>query len=161
MAGRESKLLAFGVGRRAAVSTSSEATKARGSTFGPNIRSAPTGERLPVAPATRPEGSGAMSMHTAPSLPACVASSDALAYGSHSIFSRALHRRVSSASNASCQPKTDYGSPMDATIDLHASRMASGGVGGEEGASIDGRLDGLDRGGGSGRLQRLWGPGGG
>jgi hypothetical protein len=50
---------------------------------------------------------------------------------------------------------------MDATIDLHASRVASGGIGGEEGASIDGRLDGLDRGGGSGRLQRLWGPGGG
>ena len=50
---------------------------------------------------------------------------------------------------------------MITTIEPHASRTAIGAIGDEEGASIDGRLDGLERGGGSGRLRRLWGPGGG
>ena len=102
-----------------------------------------------------------MSMHTASTLSACIASADTLAFASHCMFFCILHRRVSWASNASCQPKTEHGSPMGTTIDLHASRTVSSGVGGEEGASIDGRLDGLDRGGSSGRLRRMWGPGGG
>ena len=93
-----------------------------------------------------------MSMHTAPTLPDCIASTDTLAYASHCMFSCSLHRRVSTASNASCQPKSEHGSPIGATIDLHTSRTASSGVGGEEGASTDGRLNGLDRGGSSGRL---------
>ena len=55
--------LGFRACRRAAMSASLEATTARGSTFGPTTCSAPTGKRLSVAPATQPEGPGAMSMH--------------------------------------------------------------------------------------------------
>ena len=45
---------------------------------------------------------------------------------------------------------------MVATIDLHASRTAIGGGSGEESAPIDDLFDGLGRGAGSGRCQRLW-----
>ena len=102
-----------------------------------------------------------MSMYTGASLPACVASADALANASHSLFFCSLHRRDSAASDASCQPKTKQDPLMGASIDLHVSRTAIGGVGLEDGASIDGRFDGLDRGRGRGQFQRLWGHGGG
>jgi hypothetical protein len=116
-----------------------------GSTSGPVLHSACTGKRLPAAPAALLEGPGAMSMHTHPYFPACIASTDTLANASQCMFFCSLHRRVSSASNASCHPKTEHGSPIGAVIDLHASRTVNSGVGGEEGPSIDGSFDGLDR----------------
>ena len=143
------------------MSASLEATTARGSTFGPTTCSAPTGKRLSVAPATQPEGPGAMSMHRSLSLPACFALADTLTHASFADISTHLHRRVSTASNAFIRHKIKQGPPVVTTIDLYASRRASGGVGDEESASTDDRFDGLDRGQGSGRLRRLWGPVGG
>jgi hypothetical protein len=104
-----------------------EAMRPRGSTSGPIILSACTGKPLPAAPAAQLEGSGAMSMHTAPTLPACIASADTLAYASHCMFFCSLHRRVTWASNASCQPKTEHGSPRGDTrwgFSMGARRVA-------------------------------------
>ena len=100
-----------------------------------------------------------MSMHPGPSLPACFTLADALTHAAFTCRLSILHRRVSMAINASCPPKIKQAAPMATTIDLPASKMVSGGVGDEESASIDDRCDGCDRGGGSGRCRRLWGPG--
>ena len=102
-----------------------------------------------------------MSMHPSPSLPACFTLADALTHASFTDHLSILHRRVSKASNAFYLPKSSQTEPLVATVDLGANKMASGGVGDEESASIDDRFDGLDRGGGSGRCRRLWGPGSG
>ena len=133
----------------------SEAAAARRSTSGPIFRRAPTGERLIIAPAAHLEGLGAISMPASPSLPACFASLDALSRASHRVFSSSLHRRVSAASNAFCNPKTEKTAPRVAPIDLLTSRTPICSVGDEEGASTDDRLDGLVCGGGSGRVRRL------
>ena len=132
--------------RRTALCASWEATTARTSTSGPIFESTPTRERLSGAPAVQLEGPGAMSMLVRPSLPACFASRDALTHASHRVFSCFLGRRVPTASNASCWPRSKQSAVMVTTIDLAANRTASSGVGGEERASVDGRLDGLGHG---------------
>ena len=87
-----------------------------------------------------------MSMHVGPSMPACFASPDALARASHCVFFCVLDRRVSTASNVSGRPKGKESAPTVLTIDLAASRTVTGGVDGEQRASVDGRLDGLHHG---------------
>ena len=86
-----------------------------------------------------------MSMHVRPSLPACFASRDALTHththASHRVFSCFLDRRVPTAINAFCWPRSKQSAPMVTTIDLTASRTVIGGVGGEQRASIDDRHD--------------------
>lgn len=96
-----------------------------------------------------------MSMNATRSLPACFAPADAPAHAFICPLCGLLHRRVSAASNASCRPKIKQDPSMVATIDLHASRMAIGGVGGEEIVLTDDRLESLGRGTGSGRSRRL------
>ena len=87
-----------------------------------------------------------MSMHVGPSMPACFASPDALARASHGVFFCVLDRRVSTASNESGRPKSEQSPPTVAPIDLAAGGTVTGGVGGEERAAVDGRLDGLHHG---------------
>ena len=83
-----------------------------------------------------------MSMHVGRSLPACFASpcSPFCPILSH------LDRRVPTASNVSSRPKSKEIPPTVLTIDLAASRTATGGVAGEQRASVDGRPDGLGHG---------------
>ena len=87
-----------------------------------------------------------MSMHVGLSLPACFASRDALTHASHRVFSCFLDRRVPTASNASGRPKSKESPPTVTAIDLAVSWTVTGGVAGEERASIDGRPDGLGHG---------------
>ena len=79
-------------------------------------------------------------------MPACFASPDALAHASHCIFLCFLDRRVPTASNVSSRPKSKEIPPTVLTIDLAASRTATGGVAGEQRASVDDRPDGLGHG---------------
>ena len=132
--------------RRTALCTSSEATAARRSNSGSNFQSASTGKRLLVAPAVRLEGPGALSMHARASLPACFASPGALHFVPFYPILSHLDRRVPTASNVSCRPKSEQSPPTVSTIDLAASRTVTGGVDGEQRASIDCRPDGLGHG---------------
>ena len=102
-----------------------------------------------------------MSMHVGLSMPACFASPDALAHASHYVFFCFLDRRVTMASNVSGRPKSKQSPPAGPTIDLAASGTLTGGVAGEERASVDDRLDGLGHGLGGCRCRRWWGHGGG
>ena len=60
-------------------------------------------------------------------MPACFASPDALTYASHCVFFCFLDRRVSTASNASCRPKSEQRLPAVPTIDPAASPTSQGG----------------------------------
>ena len=73
----------------------------------------------------------------------------------------ALHRRFSTVSNVSCQPKIKESPPLHTLIDIFANRTISCGSSDEDGASIGDRFDVLGRGQGGCRCQRLSGRGGG
>ena len=94
-------------------------------------------------------------------LPACFASAQWTFDHAFSHQLSILHRRFSTASNASCWPKIKQSPPTVTTIDLDASRMTTGGVGDEESASIDRCLHGCCCHDHKGRNRRLWSPAGG
>ena len=87
-----------------------------------------------------------MSMHVGPSMPACFASPGALHFVPFCPILSHLDRRVPTASNVSGRPKSKEIPPTVLTIDLAASRTVTGGVDGEQRASVDGRPDGLGHG---------------
>ena len=87
-----------------------------------------------------------MSMHVGPSIPACFASPGALHFVTFCPILSHLDRRVPTASNASGRPKSKESPPTVTAIDLAVSWTVTGGVAGEERASIDGRPDGLGHG---------------
>ena len=87
-----------------------------------------------------------MSMHVGPSMPACFASPGALHFVPFYPILSHLDRRVPTASNVSSRPKSKESAPTILTIDLADSRTATGGVAGEQRASVDGRPDGLGHG---------------
>ena len=112
------------------------------STFG----AATTGERRPVAPASQPDGPSVQTAHDSSSLPLSFTPPILSVHRSHVWASHPLSRRVSTGSNASCQPHIGQGQPVVATIDCRASRTSIGGGDDEKSAPIDDRFDGLGRG---------------
>ena len=87
-----------------------------------------------------------MSMHVAPSMPACFASPGALHFVPFCPILSHLDRRVPTASNVSGRPKSKESPPTVTTIDFAASRTVTGGGDGEQRASVDGRPDSLGHG---------------
>ena len=82
-------------------------------------------------------------------------------HASQRLLSCSLHRRFSTVSNVSCQPKIKESPPLITLIDIPANRTVSCGSSDEDGALIGDRFDVLGRGQGGCRCSRLSGRGGG
>ena len=89
------------------------------------------------------------------------ASRDPLSHASDRPFGCSLGSSGPTADDASDQPKMAETPPMVVGIEAHAKNTVVGGGGGEDGASIDGGLDGCGYRGPGGRNRRISGRGGG